>query len=171
MVGATATDPEVKMDLAIWICVFLGTWYNNPAIETIAELRRTYGAHSRLATDTLPLGKLQQLFDSKECQGIGECGLDETAEDLKAQEKIFLVQVRAAQRTGKPLVLHIWAKAEDTGPLHAQVHQLVHMLGDMQAQRFRTTKFCICICPELGPEWFHYRVVSLLTYKGVGVGL
>ena len=132
--GSAPTDPEVKVDLAIWNCVFLGTWYNNPAIQTIAELHRTYGVHLRLARETLPWGKLQQLFDSKESQGIGECGLDETAEDLKAQEKIFLVQVRAAQSTGKPLVLHIGAKAEDTGPLHAQVRQLVAAILEKRHQ-------------------------------------
>ena len=150
VVGATATDPEVKVDLAIWNCVFPGTWYNNPAIQTIAELRRTYGAHPRLATETLPWGKLQQLFDSKECQGIGECGLDETAEDLKAQEKIFLVQVRAAQRTGKPLVLHIRAKAEDTGPLHAQVRQLVAAILE---KRHRVYLHCFVGSWKTYMEW------------------
>ena len=132
--GSALTDPEVKVDLAIWNCVFLGAWYNNPAIQTIAELHRTYGVHPRLARETLPWGKLQQLFDSKESQGIGECGLDETAEDLKAQENIFLVQVRAAKGTGKPLVLHIGAKAEDTGRQHAQVRQLVAAILEKQHQ-------------------------------------
>ena len=64
-------DPEVKVDLVIWSWVFLGTCYKNLSIETIAELHRKYGVHPRIATETLPWFKLQQLFDSKRCLGMG----------------------------------------------------------------------------------------------------
>ena len=117
-------EPTIRIDLDIWNCVFARSW-EFPLPATGVTIRRTYGVHPRLAGQQLPWFTLLRLFGAEECCGIGECGLDETAPNMEAQEELFKTQVRAALRKRKPLVLHLRSTSSSTALLHQRARTLM----------------------------------------------
>ena len=113
-------EPTIRIDVSIRICVFARS-LEYPLPATRITIWRTYGVHSRLAEQQLPCFTLLRLFGAKECCGIGECELDETATNMEAHEELFKTQVRAALRTRKPLVLHHRNTSSSTALLHQRV--------------------------------------------------
>ena len=117
-------EPGIRIDLGIWNCVFARSW-EFPLPATGVTIRRTYDVHPRLAGQQLPWFTLLRLFGAEECCGIGECGLDETAPNMEAQEELFKTQVQAALKTRKPLVLHLRSTCSSTALLHQRARTLM----------------------------------------------
>ena len=93
-------------------------------ITTPVEVLNTIGVHPGLATQEVPWEELDVPIRTIECVGLGECGLDETAGDMTAQETLFVRQLRLALMTGKVLVLHICSQGASE-EIHRRVLRLV----------------------------------------------
>lgn len=53
------------------------------------------------------LGKLEVIVHEKRCMAIGECGLDKLSKvDFDFQEKVFIEQIKIANKINKPLIIH-----------------------------------------------------------------
>ncbi|MBA3681461.1 MAG: TatD family hydrolase [Bacteroidetes bacterium] len=53
------------------------------------------------------LGKLEVIAHEKRCIAIGECGLDKLSKvDFDFQEKVFVEQIKIANKINKPLIIH-----------------------------------------------------------------
>jgi len=53
------------------------------------------------------LGKLEVIAHEKRCMAIGECGLDKLSKvDFDFQEKVFIEQIKIANKINKPLIIH-----------------------------------------------------------------
>lgn len=51
--------------------------------------------------------KLELIAKEKKCLAIGECGLDKLSKiDFELQEKVFVEQIKIANRLKKPLIIH-----------------------------------------------------------------
>ena len=92
-----------------------------PAVLAVAEgaphLFASVGTHPDYEDTVEPtVDELVRLADHPKVVAIGETGLDyyRLEGDLAWQRERFRVHVRAARATGKPLVIHTRAAAEDT---------------------------------------------------------
>ena len=111
----------LQLQLVIWNRVFPEAWkWPLENVTTPVRVLNTVGVHPRLANQTVPWEVLEVQIRAAECVGVGECGLDETAEDMPAQEILFVRQLRLAQITGKAIVLHIRGQGKST-----EIHQRV----------------------------------------------
>ena len=53
------------------------------------------------------LNKLEVIAYEKRCLAIGECGLDKLSKvDFELQEKVFVEQIKIANKINKPLIIH-----------------------------------------------------------------
>ena len=103
---------------ALCISVNLPDW---PAVHALAlshaNLYATVGVHPDYPDTPEPsIDDLAERTAHPKVVGIGETGLDyyRATGDLKWQRERFRTHIRAARQTGKPLVVHTRASAEDT---------------------------------------------------------
>jgi TatD DNase family protein len=87
---------------------------STPMIKAVAEAHdfiwRSVGVHPHHAKDYPDLApdRLVRLAEDEKVVGIGECGLDFHHEysDRAVQAPVFEAHIKAAQRTGLPLIIH-----------------------------------------------------------------
>jgi TatD DNase family protein len=88
------------------------------ATEAFPQVRAAIGRHPNYAAgfDDAHLAELRALADHPGCAAIGETGLDFYRDYAPPadQERAFLAQIELARDTGKPLVIHTRAAAEET---------------------------------------------------------
>ena len=103
---------------ALCIGVDLPAWPNVAALARAhANLYATVGVHSDYTDTPEPtVAGLAALAATPKVVAIGETGLDyyRLQGDLAWQRERFRTHIRAARETGKPLVIHTRAAAEDT---------------------------------------------------------
>ena len=122
---AVGAPQYLQLRLVVWNRVFPEAWrWPLDNITTPVQVINTVGVHPRLATQEVPWEELEVKIRTSECVGVGECGLDETAGDMTAQETVFVRQLRLAHMTGKVLVLHIRSQGAST-EIHRRVLRLV----------------------------------------------
>ncbi|TMS58832.1 TatD family deoxyribonuclease [Imbroritus primus] len=113
---------------ALCISVTLEAFPNVLALaETHPNLYATVGVHPDTEDVSEPsVEQLVALADHPRVVGIGETGLDyyrlngRSIADMEWQRERFRVHIAAARQTGKPLVIHTRASAEDTLRLMAE---------------------------------------------------
>ncbi|WP_428852959.1 TatD family hydrolase [Imbroritus primus] len=113
---------------ALCISVTLEAFPNVLALaETHPNLYATVGVHPDTEDVSEPsVEQLVALADNPRVVGIGETGLDyyrlngRSIADMEWQRERFRVHIAAARQTGKPLVIHTRASAEDTLRLMAE---------------------------------------------------
>lgn len=113
---------------ALCISVTLEAFPNVLALaETHPNLYATVGVHPDTEDVSEPsVAQLVALADHPRVVGIGETGLDyyrlngRSIADMEWQRERFRVHIAAARQTGKPLVIHTRASAEDTLRLMAE---------------------------------------------------
>lgn len=113
---------------ALCISVTLEAFPNVLALaETHPNLYATVGVHPDTEDVSEPsVEQLVALADHPRVVGIGETGLDyyrlngRSIADMEWQRARFRVHIAAARQTGKPLVIHTRASAEDTLRLMAE---------------------------------------------------
>jgi TatD DNase family protein len=69
----------------------------------------SYGLHPWHIDDNYKddLEHLREIVHEKGCLAIGECGLDKNSEvDFDLQQKVFIEQVKIANKLKKPLIIH-----------------------------------------------------------------
>lgn len=70
----------------------------------------TYGLHPCFLSESTcddQLKELEIIVNEKRCLAIGECGLDKLCNiDFELQEKIFIEQIKIANKVKKPLIIH-----------------------------------------------------------------
>ena len=109
----------LQLQLVIWNRVFPEAWkWPLENIITPVRVLNTIGVHPRLANQMVPWEVLEAQIRAAKCVGVGECGLDKTAEDMPAQEILFVRHLRLTQITGKAMVLHIRGQGKST-----EIHQ------------------------------------------------
>lgn len=78
--------------------------------STVKANHYSYGLHPwYLEKDTyeVQLSKLEVIAHEKRCIAIGECGLDKLCKvDFEFQEKVFIEQIKIANKINKPLIIH-----------------------------------------------------------------
>jgi len=89
------------------------------AAEDFPQVYAAIGRHPQAAKgfDDADLAELRALAAHERCAAIGETGLDfyrETNPPRADQQRAFAAQIALARETGKPLVIHTRAAAEDT---------------------------------------------------------
>ena len=148
---------------ALNVCVTLEEF---PAVlalaEAHAELWATVGVHPDYAELEEPtVERLVSLAAHPKVVAIGETGLDyyRLAEPLDWQRERFRNHIRAARITGKPLVIHTRAAAEDTLRIMAEegageVGGVMHCFTETQAVAERAL--------ALG---FHISFSGIVTFK------
>ncbi len=86
--------------------------------EDFPQVFAAVGRHPSSATgfDAADLAELEALAAHERCVAIGETGLDffRDRAPREAQERAFRAQIGLARETGKPLVIHTRAAAEET---------------------------------------------------------
>jgi TatD DNase family protein len=89
------------------------------AAEDFPQVYAAIGRHPQAAKgfDDADLAELRALAAHERCAAIGETGLDfyrETNPPRADQQRAFAAQIALARETGKPLVIHTRAAAQDT---------------------------------------------------------
>ena len=95
------------------------------AAEDFPQVHAAIGRHPNAARgfDDSDLAELRALAAHERCVAIGETGLDFYVRDVSSakpgvpredQERAFAAQIALARETGKPLVIHTRAAAQDT---------------------------------------------------------
>jgi TatD DNase family protein len=89
------------------------------AAEDFPQVFAAVGRHPNSARgfDDGDLAELRALASHERCVAIGETGLDfyrDSAPPAADQERAFAAQIELARETGKPLVIHTRAAAEET---------------------------------------------------------
>jgi TatD DNase family protein len=88
------------------------------AAEAFPQVYAAVGRHPNAATgfDEADLAELRALSSHPRCVAIGETGLDfyRQGAPREDQRRAFAAQIALAQQTGKPLVIHTRAAADDT---------------------------------------------------------
>ena len=109
---------EQQVVAALNVCVTLEEF---PRVLALAELHpnifASVGVHPDYTDSLEPdVALLVRLADHPKVVAIGETGLDyyRLKEPLEWQRDRFRVHIRAARETGKPLIIHTRAAAEDT---------------------------------------------------------
>ncbi|MBB4659475.1 TatD family hydrolase [Parvularcula dongshanensis] len=91
------------------------------------NLWRTVGVHPHWAKDAADLTpeRLVALAEADDVVAIGECGLDRHYEysGFEDQERVFRAHVRAAQRTGLPLVIHAREADAEMEAILTEMHE------------------------------------------------
>ena len=94
--------------------VFWDEWITRiPASIGSIRVLQTWGVHPK-AVKNVNWCWMEEKLAAAECVAVGECGLDETAEDMELQEKVFKRQILIAHQLKKPLVLHLRGKTSRT---------------------------------------------------------
>ncbi|MGA2320159.1 MAG: TatD family hydrolase [Solirubrobacteraceae bacterium] len=111
------------------------------AAEAFPQVYAAIGRHPNEARgfDDADLAELRALAAHPRCLAIGETGLDFYREGAPRadQERAFAAQIALARETGKPLVIHTRAAAEET-------------LAQLAAEALRTSVVMHCFSM---PEW------------------
>jgi TatD DNase family protein len=89
------------------------------AAEDFPQVYAAIGRHPTAARgfDDADLAELRALAAHERCAAIGETGMDfyrDSAPPRADQQRAFAAQIQLARETGKPLVIHTRAAAEDT---------------------------------------------------------
>jgi len=104
-----------------FICVGFDTVTNRIALEIAHQYPYVYctlGFHPSIAQNVTAadLIELERLLDDPKVVAIGECGLDyywdQTYKDI--QKRIFQYQIELANKTKKPLIIHMRDASQDT---------------------------------------------------------
>jgi TatD DNase family protein len=116
--GVLARMREARVDAALNVCTTLPEF---PSVLAVAEqagnLFASVGVHPDYTETPEPtVEQLVELARHPKVVAIGETGLDyyRLAEPLEWQRDRFRVHIRAARESGKPLIIHTRAAAEDT---------------------------------------------------------
>jgi TatD DNase family protein len=116
--GVLARMREQQVVGALNVCVTLEEF---PAVLGLAErhanIVASVGVHPDYTESHEPdVATLVRLADHPKVVAIGETGLDyfRLKEPLEWQRERFRVHIRAARESGKPLIIHTRAAAEDT---------------------------------------------------------
>lgn len=94
-------------------------------VEAHSELFAAVGVHPDTRDGAEPnVATLVRLADHPKVVAIGETGLDyfRLEGDMEWQRERFRTHIRAAQQTGKPLIIHTRAASEDTLRLMREEH-------------------------------------------------
>jgi TatD DNase family protein len=148
---------------AVCIGVTLENW---PRIRAIAEahsqLSMTVGVHPDEREAREPSeDELVTLAATPKVVAIGETGLDyfRATGDLEWQRERFRTHIRAARRSGKPLVIHTRSAAEDT--LRIMREERAEEVGGVM-HCFTETLAVAEAAIELG---FHISFSGIVTFK------
>ena len=79
----------------------------------------------------IDLDAIESNIQLQNCLAVGECGLDKRIEtDLKFQKKVFIEQIKIAEKYNKPLILHCVAAYQEAiqikKDLKVQVPMVIH---------------------------------------------
>lgn len=109
---------ENKVSHALCVCIELQVFQEVLDIaEAYPHVYASVGVHPDFENTQEPeLEQLVTLSDHPRVVAIGETGLDyfRLQGDLEWQRERFRVHIRAARRTGKPLIIHTRSASEDT---------------------------------------------------------
>lgn len=84
------------------------------------------GVHPMFAGSSVIPDTFDGLFSAVNCCGIGECGLDRRAKlPMQDQQKLFLAHAEAAERYGKPLIIHCVRAQNELLKLHRDFRHTV----------------------------------------------
>ena len=84
--------------------------------ETAANGYFSIGSHPWYSTYS---AQIDVLVNNSNCLAIGECGLDKLkGEELNIQETSFISQVELAERTGKPVIIHVVKAFDEILKIH-----------------------------------------------------
>ena len=151
------------IDLVVNNCVFPGDWEEVAHANDDFRVIRTVGVHPRLAGEDVAWDRVVALIRSEGCAAIGECGLDETATGMTAQEHLLKKQALLAKETGKPLILHVRGKTKST--THQLFQRVLNMLQEIGLDRkHRVHLHCFMGSVEDLQEWrsaFSHLLVSI----------
>jgi TatD DNase family protein len=118
LTGVLARMREAGVDVALNVCTTLPEF---PTVLAVAEragnLYASVGVHPDYTETPEPtVEQLVELARHPKVVAIGETGLDyyRLTEPLEWQRDRFRVHIRAARASGKPLIIHTRAAAEDT---------------------------------------------------------
>jgi len=135
------------------------------AAEAFPQVYAAIGRHPNEASgfDDADLAELQALAAHERCVAIGETGLDYHRDHAPRadQRRAFAAQIELARQTGKPLVIHTRAAAEET----------LAMLNE-RAGGVRVILHCFSIperleeCLEHADWWLSFA--GNLTYSSAG---
>jgi TatD DNase family protein len=134
------------------------------AAESFPQVYAAIGRHPNAATgfDEADLAELRALAAHERCVAIGETGLDYYRDTAPAadQQRAFAAQIGLARDTGKPLVIHSRAAAEDT------LAQLA-----AQAQGVSVVMHCFSMPEQLErclDQGYAVSFAGNVTYKSAG---
>lgn len=81
------------------------------------------GVHPMFAASSVIPSEYDDLFSGSNCCAIGECGLDRRAKlPMQDQMKLFLSHAEAAEKYGKPLVVHCVRAQNELLKLYRDFH-------------------------------------------------
>lgn len=154
---------EARVTHALCISVNLAQW---PAVHALARdhahLYATVGVHPDQEETSEPtVDELVSLAGLPKVVAIGETGLDyyRLGGDLEWQRTRFRTHIRAAVATGKPLVIHTRAAAEDT----------LRVMREEGAQRVGGVMHCFTETWEVAAAaldmGFHVSFSGIVTFK------
>jgi TatD DNase family protein len=138
-----------------------------PAVRVLAEtygnLFAAVGVHPDTEGEAAEpdVETLVRLADHPKVVAIGETGLDyfRLQGDLEWQRERFRVHIRAARRTGKPLIIHTREAADDT--LRILKEEGAEAVGGI-FHCFTETKTVAAAALDLG---FHVSISGIVTFK------
>jgi TatD DNase family protein len=152
---------------ALCICVELDDF---PAVHALArehpQLYASVGMHPDYAERPEPtVDDLVRLAAEPKVVGIGETGLDyyRLTGDLEWQRTRFRTHIRAARETGKPLIVHTRAAADDTIALMRE-ERAGEAGGVMHC--FTETWDVAAAALDMG---FHISISGIVTFKNAAV--
>lgn len=157
---------EQQVVAALNVCVTLEEFPRVLALaEQHANIVASVGVHPDYTDSHEPdVATLVRLADHPKVVAIGETGLDyyRLKEPLEWQRERFRVHIRAARETGKPLIIHTRAAAEDTVRLMRE--ERADLAGGVM-HCFTESLDVAQAALELG---FHISFSGIVTFKNAG---
>ncbi|MEF9996677.1 MAG: TatD family hydrolase [Burkholderiaceae bacterium] len=154
---------EAKVEAALNVCVTLEEF---PQVLALAERHdnvwASVGVHPDYQDiDEPSVERLVQLADHPKVVAIGETGLDyyRLHEPLEWQRERFRNHIRAARQSGKPLIIHTRAAADDTLRIMeeegaGEVGGVMHCFTESQSVADRALA-----------QGFHISLSGIVTFK------